>query len=86
MVRQLIQEIRCPLCQSVVEQTDATTFDPIVEHGGVVQGRKQATKARQTTVAACTGCEFLVDLRRVDGVLKSPVELIQEVGQWVRKH
>lgn len=81
MVKRLIQPTICPRCGSEMQEVGATTFDPIVEKGVVIRGLAQAMKARETTVAACSGCEFLVDLRRSDGVPKTSAELLSEVGR-----
>ncbi len=78
------QETACPLCGSALVEGPATTFDAYVPMGRVVRGRELPTKERQTTVAACSGCEFLIDLRRPDGVPKSSSQLLVEVGKWVR--
>lgn len=38
---------------------------------------------RSTQIAACNGCEFIVDLRRADGVPKTSKQLLLEVATWL---
>lgn len=73
--------IKCPLCGAPVQQCSATTFDDYIP-GYAVNGRVEQ-RARETEVAACTGCEFLVDLRQTNGTPKTSRQLLLEVGKWV---
>ena len=75
-------DTKCPLCDSLVEETEATVSEeylpPFPRRGQPLPRRE-----RQTRVAACTGCEFLIDLRRPDGVPKTSAQLLTEVGRWL---
>ncbi len=72
----------CPLCRGTVVATPATTFDAY--HPGYhVPWKALPTKARETMLAACTGCEFAIDLHRGDGQPKTQAQLLTEVGTWL---
>lgn len=73
----------CPLgCGGLVSEEPATAVDTYAP-GYYVAGRALPTRERLTTVAACSGCEFLIDLRRPDGVPKTSTQLLAEVGRFV---
>jgi len=73
----------CPRCGAAMEQVEATAFDEYVEGGFHIVGRPLPRRPRETVVAACTGCEFVVDLRHPNGTAKSSAHLLREVGQWL---
>lgn len=57
----------CPECGSKLEITEATRGEKVLP-GYVLAGTPIADlpeKRTLTTIAACTGCEFIIDLERV---------------------
>lgn len=85
MIKSIIVAL-CPRCHAPLQETPATAFDEVATKGVAVRGKAFDTKPRETVIAACTGCEFAVDLRRPDGVQKSSQELLVEVGQWLAQN
>lgn len=75
----------CPLCGSDLQEVPATTFDTYAPSYHV-KGRALPTRERQTVIAACTGCELIIDLHRPDGVPKTSAQILHDVGMVVRKH
>ena len=76
--------MECPLCGGILETTDmrvSETYHP----GYHVAGTELPRRERETVVAACTECEFIVDLRRPDGVPKTSAQLLHDVGVFVRE-
>jgi hypothetical protein len=82
MTNHLIQPVVCPLCQSALQEVEATTFDTIIP-GYHIRGRALPTKKRETTIIACTGCEFAVDMKTTNGSDKSSAQLLADVGRLV---
>lgn len=72
----------CPLCGAHVSAVPATTVDE-VHPGYHVAGQPLKTKERETTVAACSGCEFVIDLHHPSGVPKTRAQLLAEAGAFV---
>lgn len=54
--------IRCPDCGSALQLSPATTWVPHAENGVVFRNRPLPTRAVETVIAACTGCEFIYEL------------------------
>lgn len=67
---------RCPLCGGEVHETDCVA---VVRRGRGVQHRR-------TVAAACSGCEFMLDLCRPDGVRKSAARVLRDVARFVARH
>src|SRR5688572_10651312 len=67
---------RCPFCGGEVYETECVA---VVRRGRGVQ-------RTETVAAACSGCEFMLDLRRQDGVRKSAAQILRDVAVFLRRH
>lgn len=52
----------CPLCGGKISVVEATTVEP-VHPGYHVKGTDLPTRERAVVVAACSGCEFVTEIR-----------------------
>ena len=73
----------CPLCRGVVAAVEATAFDEYVSNGFATIGRPLPRRPRETLVAACADCEFVVDLQQSNGCPKTSVQLIADIGRFL---
>lgn len=57
-----LKPVTCPDCGSPVELTPVTVED-VIAPGHYIIGHDLPTRQRETLALACSGCEFIVDIR-----------------------